>query len=427
MAWITSFKKRHRPVSITGMVLALALQWASSPAWSDTSLTLAEAMEHTMAKNPALQVFPLREKGLQGSAMTDALRPALEAGVEFENFAGSGDTSGTDSMDTTLSLSSVLELGNKRDARIAVADARINQLQAEREVAALDVSGEVARRFLDALLAQERLELSREAETLATEMLQTVKRRNDVGAGTQTDVLRARASLEQAKLVTANAAGMARTTRILLASLWGDSEPDFLTVSGDLLAVGSQEPVNALFDRASRNPSIRALASDIRLRDAEIRVAQANSSRDINWSVGVRRFNETDDTALVAGMSMPLFSGQRNTGALQSAQAARDEAALQQEITLQQLKARLQVLHVQRQQSLDAVRSLKSSVIPLQEQALQSIRAAYASGQTGYQEWLISRQELLSARLALLDSADESHRLRIEIEQLTAEPLLTVK
>lgn len=147
MAWITSFKKRHTPVSITGMVLALALQWASSPAWSDTSLTLAEAMEHAMAKNPALQVFPLREKGLQGSAMTDALRPALEAGVEFENFAGSGDTSGTDSMDTTLSLSSVLELGNKRDARIAVADARINQLQAEREVAALDVSGEVARRF----------------------------------------------------------------------------------------------------------------------------------------------------------------------------------------------------------------------------------------------------------------------------------------
>ena len=52
---------------------------------------------------------------------------------------------------------------------------------------------------------------------------------------------------------------------------------------------------------------------------------------------------------------------------------------------------------------------------------------SYASGQTGYQEWLISRQELLSARLALLDSADESHRLRIEIEQLTAEPLLTVK
>jgi len=427
MAWITSFQKRHGRVPFTGLACALALQLMSLPVWSDTSLTLAEAMEHALAKNPALQVFPLREKALQGSAMTDALRPALEAGVEFENFAGSGDTSGTDSMDTTLSLSSVLELGNKRDARIAVADARINQLQAEREVAALDVSGEVARRFLDALLAQERLELSREAETLATEMLQTVKRRNDVGAGTQTDVLRARASLEQAKLVTANAAGMARTTRILLASLWGDSEPDFLTVSGDLLAVGSQEPVNALFDRASRNPSIRALASDIRLRDAEIRVAQANSSRDINWSVGVRRFNETDDTALVAGMSMPLFSGQRNTGALQSAQAARDEAALQQEITLQQLKARLQVLHVQRQQSLDAVRSLKSSVIPLQEQALQSIRAAYASGQTGYQEWLISRQELLSARLALLDSADESHRLRIEIEQLTAEPLLTVK
>jgi cobalt-zinc-cadmium efflux system outer membrane protein len=58
------------------------------------------------------------------------------------------------------------------------------------------------------------------------------------------------------------------------------------------------------------------------------------------------------------------------------------------------------------------------------EQALQSTRAAFANGQLGYQEWLVSRQELLSARIALLDTADEASRLRIDIEQLTAEPLL---
>ena len=402
----------------------MALQLISLPVWSDTSLTLPEAIEHTLAKNPELQVFPLREKALQGKAQTEALRPALEAGIEVENFAGSGDYSGTEAMDTTLSLSSVLELGQKRDARMAVADARLDRLRAEQEVAALDASGEVARRFLDALAAQERLALAREAEKLAGETVQAVKRRAEAGGGSQADVFRANASLEQARLASAHAASTARANRILLASLWGEVEPDFLTVSGDLLAVGSQEPVASLYERASRNPSVLMLASETRLKDAEVRMAQANGKRDINWSAGVRQLNETDDTALVASMSVPLFSGRRNAGALQAAQAEKDEAAFVQDATLKQLKARLQALHGQRQQSLDEVHALKKSVIPLLEQALQFSRTAFSNGQLGYQEWLVSRQELLSAQLALLDAADEAHRLRIDIEQLTAEPLL---
>ncbi len=424
MAWITPFQKWHGCVPLTNLACALALQLISLPVWSDTSLTLAEAMEHALAKNPELQVFPLREKALQGKAQTDALRPALEAGIEVENFAGSGDYSGTEAMDTTLSLSSVLELGQKRDARMAVADARLDRLRAEQEVAALDASGEVARRFLDALAAQERLALAREAEKLAGETVQAVKRRAEAGGGSQADVLRAKASLEQARLASAHATSTARANRILLASLWGEAEPDFLTVSGDLLAVGSQEPVAALYERVSRNPSVLRLASETRLKDVEVRMAQANAKRDINWSAGVRQLNETDDTALVASMSVPLFAGRRNAGALQAAQAEKDEATFMQDATLQQLKARLYALHGQRQQSLDEVHALQTTVIPLLEQALQSTRAAFANGQLGYQEWLVSRQELLSARIALLDTADEASRLRIDIEQLTAEPLL---
>jgi cobalt-zinc-cadmium efflux system outer membrane protein len=348
MIWVISSQKRRSRVPFTGMFLVLVFHLVSLPAWSDTPLTLGRAVEHTLEKNPALQVFPLREKALQGKAQTDALRPALEAGIEVENFAGSGDFSGTDGMESTLSLSSVLELGHKRDARMTIADARLNRLQAEREVAALDASGEVARRFLDALVAQERLALAREAEKLASETVQTVKHRAEAGGGSQADVLRAKASLEQARLVSAHAASTARANRILLASLWGETEPNFLTVSGDLLAVGSQESVASLYERVSRNPSVLMLASETRLKDAEVRMAQANAKRDINWSAGVRQLNETDDTALVASMSVPLFTGRRNAGALQAAQAEKDEAAFMQDATLQQLKARLYALHGQR-------------------------------------------------------------------------------
>lgn len=390
---------------------------------ADTALTLAEAMEHTLANNPALQAFPLREKALRGQNQADTLRPELEAGVEVENLAGSGDYRSTDAMDTTLSLSSVFELGGKHQARLAVADAKLGQLQAEQDIATLNAGGDVARQFLDALVAQERVALLREAEQLAKHTATAIKHRADIGGGSPADVLRAQALQAQATLATQQAASAARNSRMLLAALWGDTTPDFLTVSGHLLDVGSQEPAAALYERASRNPHILKLASDTRLKAAETRLAQAQARTDIRWSAGIRQFNDTDDTALVAGVSVPLFTGRRNAGHLQAAQAEHDEAALAETVQQQQLKARLQALCDQRQQALDTIHTLQDTVIPLLAQAMHVTQSATSLGQAGYEEWRSTRQEWLSARLALLEAADQAHRIRIDIEQLTAEPL----
>ena len=73
---------------------------------------------------------------------------------------------------------------------------------------------------------------------------------------------------------------------------------------------------------------IQVYASERRMRDAEIQLAKSQSESDIRWQVGARRFEETGDTALVVGVSMPLFAGRRNRGEVQAAAAARDEAAL---------------------------------------------------------------------------------------------------
>ena len=76
-----------------------------------------------------------------GRARADsiALAPEYRVGLELENFAGTGDTSGTDSLEATLSLSGVLELGGKRDARRAFGASQLDTLQIEQQVRLLDV------------------------------------------------------------------------------------------------------------------------------------------------------------------------------------------------------------------------------------------------------------------------------------------------
>lgn len=92
-------------------------------------------------------------------------------------------------------------------------------------------------------------------------------------------------------------------------------------MEGDLFQFGEDVAFDLLYAKVEKNPAIEVFAAESRLKEAEIRLAQTQSSADISWSVGVRRLQETDDTALVAGFSMPLFSGKRNVGAVSTALA----------------------------------------------------------------------------------------------------------
>lgn len=395
--------------------------WAETPT---TSLTLAQAVNLTLQKNPALKVFPLRERALQGDAMTQTQRPPLSVVAELENVAGSGPYSGFDSAELTLALSSVLELGGKREARQAVAEARQHQVDGERQVLALDLLGEVTRRFVDVAAAQERLTLARDGELLAQETLQSVRQRAQAGAAPEADVARARAAFAQARLTLASAQAEWDTARVRLSSQWGETQPAFHRVAGNLFDLGDSGDFADLQARVSGHPSLRVLAGEERLRDAELRLARSQSGTDISWSGGVRQFQESDEAALVASVSVPLSGGRRNAGAVQAALAARDAVAVEREVAMLQLRDQLHAAFEQRRQALELANGLRRDVIPLLEQAMAETRTAYERGRYGYLEWVGARNELITARRVLIEAATTAQRARADIEQLTAQPLL---
>jgi cobalt-zinc-cadmium efflux system outer membrane protein len=158
--------------------------------------------------------------------------------------------------------------------------------------------------------------------------------------------------------------------------------------------------------------------------EAEVRLARTQSMADPRWSLGARRLQEGGDVGLVAGFSMPLFSATRNSGAVRSAIAARDEVEVRREATLLSLRTQLFNAFQNRQQALVTIDTLQTRTIPLLTEALSETQAAYESGRYSYLEWVTARQELLTARSALIDAASAALRHGADIEQLTAEPLL---
>ena len=252
-------------------ILAVSVK-ADEP--QSTTMTLHSAVQLALSKNPELQVYRFRESGLQGLAKTANLRPQFDLSAEAENLGGTNDFNGVDGAEFTLALSSVIELGGKRDARVAAVNAQRQLFDGERQALALDLMGEVTRRYVEVVASQARLDLAVNARTLATDVVQSVERRTRAGAAPEAELLRARAQLAQAQLQVSAAQNHLHASRLSLSVLWGDVEPDFVRVDGSLINLGSIGDFEALFQRAVQNPAITSFASEERLRLAEFQLAQ---------------------------------------------------------------------------------------------------------------------------------------------------------
>ena len=341
----------------------------------------------------------------------------------MENILGSGALQGVDRADYTLSLSSVIELGGKRRARTGAVSSRYDLMEAEREAETLDLLGQVTQRYVATLALQEKLDLSARAVELSEATFNTVTRRAKQGAAPEAEVLRAKAALTQSRIAHNALQTEYEKRKMALASLWGETRVDFQRLQGDLFRFELGERFEVLYQLASDSPMLRVYASERRMRDAEIQLAKSQSESDIRWQVGARRFEETGDTALVAGVSMPLFAGRRNRGEVQAATAARDEVEYRQQSALLQLHSLLFEAYHTRQQSIAAVEQLRDAVLPDLTQALNLTQQAYERGRYSYVEWTAAQRELLSAREALVEAAATALLNQALIEQLTAQPM----
>lgn len=414
---------RRKKFGKNTILIALTLLLQTAALQAENTLTLQEAVKRTLSENPALKVFKYRQDALIGQLSTAGLRPEYELGLEAENFAGSGQLNDFNQAEMTVALSSTIELGGKRDARIAAVNGGQDRLEAQMQVEALDLLGEVTRRYIDILAAQERVNLAMIGEQLAKATLREAKRRAKVGVAPEVEAKRAKAAATLAHLTVSSEKQQLDYLKVALVLLWGGTAADFTAVEGDLYRVGEDVDFETLYARVEGNPAIQIFAAEERLREAEVRLAKTQASTDVRWSVGLRQFQATDDTAVVAGFSMPLFSGQRNQGAIHSANAARNEVYFRKEAALLTFRSQLYRAFTNRQQAIHTAKDLRTDIVPTLEEALQETQKAYELGRYSYLDYVTARKELLSARRTEIDAATAALRYGAEIEQMTAEPL----
>lgn len=386
-------------------------------------ITLAQAIEFSLRRNPELIASGYELSAAQARILQAEVRPNPELGLELENFAGSGDVGGVDALEATLSLSQVVELGGKRGLRVSVAESDLDLISIEQRARQLDVLAEVTRHFIDLVAAQERVRFAEQSVQLAKQTLEAIATRVEAARSPEAELSRARIALTRAQVEQAQARSELLAARYSLAALWGDAEPQFGVAQADLFSFPPSTSFQSLLERLERNPDFVRFASEARLRDAELRLAQAQARPDITFSLGVRRLEESNDTALVGGFSIALPVSDRNRGAIREARVRRAQSDAERTAAFARARASLFGLY----QEISAARlrseTLRGEAIPQAQTALEQTQYGYDRGRFSYLELVTAQEELLALQEAAIDAAADHHRLRAEIERLTSEPL----
>src|SRR5262249_44330326 len=184
-------------------------------------ITLSQALKRVVAANPRLAVAE-RELGVvAGRRIQAAAIPNPEFSPLVENVLVSGQYKGTQSAQTTLSLSQLIECPGKRDARIAATAAEFDssqwQLQAER----LEVLSEAAVAFANILGAQRRIQILDGIIASLDGLTPLLQRRVDLGASSPADISRAQVAADLIRVDRERAKTALDTARQELAALMG--------------------------------------------------------------------------------------------------------------------------------------------------------------------------------------------------------------
>ena len=277
----------------------------------DAVLTLDAALQRVIEIHPELRALRQSDAALAAEIEHAGQRPARRLELDLENGLGTGAASALDGSELTLALSSLIERGGKRQARIAVAEGQRELLLPQLQARELDLLGEVALRWLDAAAAAARADLAEQAAAERATLAEATRQRARSGALSKSVPLSAQAARQRSLAEAAQARRQAQAERRRLALLWGGAEEALALAPVDFSVLPVVPDRAAVLAAAGEHPQLRRLDAEERLREARLRLAQGQARADLEWRLGVRWLGDGNDWGLVGSLSLPLGSAGR--------------------------------------------------------------------------------------------------------------------
>lgn len=395
----------------------------SSPPAPDGELTLRDALAAALLRNPELARFGYEVRAAEARMIQAGLASNPELDFEVENFAGSGGFDGFDVAEYTLALSQNFPLGGDTQRRKQIAELTGRLAGWDYESQRIALLTETTQRFVELLSAQRRAALAERSLNLAKEMADAIERRVEAGNAPAVEQSRAAVPLAEARIELGRAQRDLEASRVRLSLTWGSSSPGFTAAAGKLDSLKAVPASADLATYISQNPDVARWAVEIASRQAEIELARAEAVPDLTGSLGYRWFDESDDGALVAGLSLSLPVIDRRQGDILAARFGVSSARNKAHAIRLRVEAALASSYARLVNAYEASVALRDDAIPVATAAYEDVRQAFDRGDLGYLDVLDAERTLVDLQSRYLDEVTAYHTAVAETEALIGRPL----
>ncbi len=382
------------------------------------------AITAALQRSPALRAAAAAVDASRGDLLQAGLRPNPVIALAGENVAGSGAYRSGQSLESTLELSQALEIGGQRGARVQVAKTDVTLAGRDLAALRLDLIRDVRRAYAEAVAARRAAAIEAERERLAQQVRRAARERVRAGQEPLLQERRADVALSMATLARQRAERSAGVSLQALAVLLaadavelGRSDQWFDEIGPSPAATddGPRRPGEL---GAEANPDVARWNDMITRQRAALELEQRRAVPDVTIGAGGRRYSETDDTALLLSVSVPLPLFDRNQGAIAKAGAQVVQAEFTADQTRRAVGTALEQARQQLAMAWREAEALRSTVLPSAEEAFGFAQEGYQAGKFSLLEVLDAQRALFEARGQLNDALREVHSRRAETDRL---------
>jgi cobalt-zinc-cadmium efflux system outer membrane protein len=383
---------------------------AQTPPVSDQKTIGLEGLQQmALQHNPTLAQAAANARAAEGRKKQSGLYPNPTVGYIGEEIRGGSFRGGEQGFFVQQNIVTAGKLGLNRN----IFEQEKRQAETEADEQKLRVITNVKLSYIQALAAQQTLELRHNLSKLAQDAVETSHQLANVGQADAPDVLEAEVEAQQAELAVTMAEQNQQRVWKELAAVVGDPRLQLMHLEGNLEempVVDSEQLVERL---VSESPAVKIAELGVKKAEAGLARAKREPIPDLQLRAGLQQNRELLDTTgrptglqgfAEVGVQIPLFN--RNQGNVATANADVDRAQREVERVKLALRERAAGVVQSYQSSQTAVARYKSQMIPRAQKAYDLYSKKYQQMAAAYPQVLIAQRTLMQLQVSYVNALE---------------------
>lgn len=381
---------------------------AQTSASEQKTITLEELQQMASQNNPTFRQSAANIQAAEGRKKQSGLYPNPTVGYQGEQIRGGSFHGG----EQGFFVQQDIVLGGKLGLNRRVFDQELKQAETEAEEQKLRVVTNVRMSYIQALAAQQTLELRQNLSKLANDAVETSHQLANVGQSDAPDVLESEVEAEQAQLAVTMAERNQQRVWKALAAVVGNPRLTLMKLEGkleDSLPVNADELVEKI---VNESPTVRIANLGVKRAEAALARAKRETIPDLQLRGGMQQNGELLSNGRSVGLQgfadvgvrIPIFN--RNQGNIATAKADAERAKSEVERVKLVLRERAASVVQNYTFSETAADRYKNQMIPRAQKAYEMYTKKYQEMAAAYPQVLIAQRTLMQLEVSYITALE---------------------